>query len=394
MDKETLQQFSTLLRSGKAGECRVLAERKLQENGDNFLALAYRGIARGLLGEKQDGTADLRNAADGAATQQNRSVEAFARHYLGNALVEAREPAAGLEALERAAELGLDGPDILTALCQAANAAGNEKKARKWGERALLAKDAQVDCPAEQRVARKRPKPFDPEAKSRNIIAYSLFGDDPYYCQCALTNARQLPFIYPEFTARFYCSSTIPERVVQELALTGADVRVSNNTKAPKFAGLFWRFLPFDEMDVDCVLVRDVDSPVLPRERAAIDKWLSSEFPFHVLRDNIQHTAPILAGLWGGFTGLLPRLGPLIDSHVKRDATRYSDQNFLRQFVWPRIRDATLAIDSTYSLHHTVDYPPGFDKVGVVHVGVGWPRKSMAVPGRKQMDEMQRARRN
>jgi hypothetical protein len=52
--------------------------------------------------------------------------------------------------------------------------------------------------------------------------------------------------------------------------------------------------------------VRDVDSPILPRERAGIDLWLASDAPFYCLRDNPIHAEPMLAGMWGGFTGLLP----------------------------------------------------------------------------------------
>ena len=136
-----------------------------------------------------------------------------------------------------------------------------------------------------------------------------------------------------------------------------------------------WRLLVFDDPAVRVALIRDVDSPVLPRERAAVDVWLQSEAPFHVLRDHVKHTAPILAGLWGGFTGLLPKLGPPAFAYAHRDATRFCDQNFLREFVWPRIRGATLAVDSVYALRETVDYPTEFPRYDPVHVGCSWSRQ-------------------
>ena len=37
-----------------------------------------------------------------------------------------------------------------------------------------------------------------------NLITFSLFGDNPLYCQGAVENANTARVIYPEWTARFY----------------------------------------------------------------------------------------------------------------------------------------------------------------------------------------------
>jgi hypothetical protein len=229
-------------------------------------------------------------------------------------------------------------------------------------------------------VPRRRPVAFNSKSRARNIISYSLFGDDLYYRECAITNARQARFAFPEFTARFYCSAGVPEPALQALAATGAQIKISEDRSGAFFGALMWRFLALDDPDVDVVLVRDVDSPLLSRERAAIDLWLQDDAPFHVLRDNILHTAPIMAGLWGGFTGLLPKLGPKIVKYLQVDTTRYCDQSFLSKFVWPQIRDATLAIDSVYSLGKSVDFPAAFPKHGRDHVGVSWSRQQILGP--------------
>jgi hypothetical protein len=138
------------------------------------------------------------------------------------------------------------------------------------------------------------------------------------------------------------------------------------------FAGLFWRFLAFDDPNVHLVLVRDVDSPILPRERAGIDLWLASDAPFYCLRDNPIHAEPMLAGMWGGFTGLLPKIEPLAIRYARWDHSKFVDQRFLRQVIWPRIRAATLSIDSYNSLGTSVDFPEGFPKFGRLHVGMSW----------------------
>jgi hypothetical protein len=64
--------------------------------------------------------------------------------------------------------------------------------------------------------------------------------------------------MFPEFTARFYCAPDVPRWVLQ--TLTAAEAHVIMTTargSAPTspFAGLFWRFLAFDDPNVDVVLV-------------------------------------------------------------------------------------------------------------------------------------------
>jgi len=100
--------------------------------------------------------------------------------------------------------------------------------------------------------------------------------------------------------------------VIDALTAAGSQVKIDVYKETHPYSGLMWRFLPFDDPEVDIVLVRDVDSPITLRERAGVDLWLKRDAPFHVMRDHIQHTAPILAGLWGGFTRLLPPLRPSI----------------------------------------------------------------------------------
>src|SRR5207302_11089623 len=96
------------------------------------------------------------------------------------------------------------------------------------------------------------------------------------------------------------------------------------------WSGLFWRFYAFDDPEVNVVMVRDIDSPFTLRERLAVEEWLASEFPFHVIRDHYNHSEPMMAGLWGGWTRLLPPMRALVERHLPQARDRYSDQEFLR----------------------------------------------------------------
>ena len=63
--------------------------------------------------------------------------------------------------------------------------------------------------------------------------------------------------------------------------------------------GALWRFLVACDPQVDCYIVRDVDSPPCGRDRQMADEWLASGRDFHIIRDHPQHATLILAGLWG-----------------------------------------------------------------------------------------------
>ena len=63
--------------------------------------------------------------------------------------------------------------------------------------------------------------------------------------------------------------------------------------------GLFWRFYPASQDDVEVLLCRDTDCRLGRREKAAVERWLASDRDFHIMRDHPEHDTPILGGMWG-----------------------------------------------------------------------------------------------
>lgn len=57
-----------------------------------------------------------------------------------------------------------------------------------------------------------------------NIIAFSLFGANPRYCETSILNIQLAKQIYPEWTCRFYVDDTVPVLVQQRLKEKGAQV--------------------------------------------------------------------------------------------------------------------------------------------------------------------------
>jgi len=310
------------------------------------------------------------------AVHTNAGVEvAFGRYLNGEGFKEA-----ALNCFQAAVGLDAGNADALALICMHHVQRQQSDLARQYGQKALEARDRQaMATPDIRAVPPSRPTAFDPTSPGQNIIAYSLFGMSQYYWECALTAAAMAYAIFPEWRCRFYCDSKVPKGVLQQLGRLRAQVFISPQDST-NWSGLFWRFFAFDDPKVNVVMIRDVDSPFTVRERLAVDAWLASTAPFHVIRDHYNHCEPMMAGLWGGWTRLLPPLHGLARDFRVKVKGRFADQEFLRLNVWPRIRQATLAHDRFYRLGDTRP-PPSHPTETHTHIGMGWPRRGARPAG-------------
>lgn len=192
--------------------------------------------------------------------------------------------------------------------------------------------------------------PPSPEGRTRRIISFSLWGSAPLYTRGALENVRLAAEFYPGWTCRIHHDDSVPASVLEDLAGAGAEL-VSMEPGSGPTHGLFWRFLVSDDPTVSHFLCRDADSRLNSRERAAVDAWIASGLPFHVMRDHIMHTDLMLAGMWGGRAGVLPPIAPLLRAATPSGDGRLRDQRFLARHIWPLIEDRCLVHDSAHPGH-------------------------------------------
>ena len=208
------------------------------------------------------------------------------------------------------------------------------------------------------------PPPFDPGATARNVIAFSLFGSADKYLNGAIRNALAARFLYPEWTCRFYIDASVSQRCRDRLKAEGAQVQLITGMPAARY-GTFWRFLAADDPAVDRYLLRDCDACLNLRERAAVEDWIASGQPFHLMRDGFTHTDLVLAGMWGGVRGALPPMLPAVtDFCATAPFSRAADQAFLRERVWPHLRGRVLAHDACFTALGAVPFPPRADIPG------------------------------
>lgn len=236
---------------------------------------------------------------------------------------------------------------------------GLRDDARGYGKLSLQRADARhgqaVTCPALATA----PPAWRADQPHRNIIAYTLFGDSPRYCESAIANVQVAAELFPHWRCRVYLDDSVPSLVHQRLADAGAQVIDMSGSARDGVHPLMWRFLVVDDPEVDRYLIRDADSLLSEREQVAVEQWLDSGRWFHHIRDNATHTELILAGLWGGCRGALPPLKPLMQAWLagQSDVTRFADQIFLREQVWPTLRQSVLSHDEWFDFHDARPFP-------------------------------------
>ncbi len=243
-----------------------------------------------------------------------------------------------------------------------------EEGVRLLAHKDKIACDAFAKSSCTLRVPDPQPRAFDYLQPARNIISFSLWGQDPVYVHGAIVNARLAANMYYGWTTRFYCDSSVPADALEELRYNGAQVVMVDDPRLLPVRHL-WRFLVSDDPEVDWFVCRDTDSRVNAQELLAVEEWIRSGKAFHVMRDHIYHMELILAGMWGGVAGVLPNVREAILREDVYSRNRFGDQAFLMQFVWPLIKDHVLIHDSHYRVHGSKDFPEAYRLPRPIHVG-------------------------
>lgn len=181
----------------------------------------------------------------------------------------------------------------------------------------------------------------------RKIISFSLWGTNTRYTDGAIKNTDLAKKIYPDWTCRFYLGKSV-SREVTDLLARKDNTEVVVMDEEGDWSGMFWRFYPASEPDVDAMISRDTDSRLTMREKSAVDEWLLSDKKFHIMRDHPYHAVPILGGMWGAKKGAIPQMRKLINEYTKDDVWQV-DQNFLAHEVYPLIKEDVYEHDEFFA---------------------------------------------
>jgi len=174
----------------------------------------------------------------------------------------------------------------------------------------------------------------------KKVISFSLWGDNLMYVVGALVNADIAKEQWEGWTCRFYVSDNVPKEAIDDLKQRD-NVEVVEMHRDESWNGMFWRFYPASDSDVDVAIFRDADSRLNIRDKAAVEEWLQSDKGVHIMRDNCQHGWTICGGMWGTKKGALTNLKELIedsDMIKKKEFNKHGiDQIFLQYEVYANI---------------------------------------------------------
>ena len=131
----------------------------------------------------------------------------------------------------------------------------------------------------------------------KKCISYSLWGDNKVYTYGMVENVLLAKEVYPDWTVRIHYNDTVPPYIIEWFKSQENAELIHHPGTKKKASNTLWRF---EDMFTDwTVIVRDSDSRLNIREKAAVDEWLESTKDFHIMRDHEHHLVSIMAGAFG-----------------------------------------------------------------------------------------------
>ena len=198
----------------------------------------------------------------------------------------------------------------------------------------------------------------------KKIISFSLWGDNPMYTVGAIKNAELALDVYPDWVCRYYVGKSVPIDIITSLVeRKNTEVFVMN--EQGDWTGMFWRFYPASDADVNIMISRDTDSRLNLREKAAVDDWLASDKDFHIMRDHPHHATEILGGMWGIRGNRLSNMKQMIHNYTKGDFWQV-DQNFLKEQIYPIIKNYACVHDEFFEKKSFPTKRSGIEFVGQI----------------------------
>ena len=168
------------------------------------------------------------------------------------------------------------------------------------------------------------------------LISFCLYGSpvagyDRKYLAGMAANIELAKTIYPGWSVRCYVDAPQPDLTCEQIVMG----------RSIGHAGMAWRLHAMADTSLECVLFRDADSRLNPREAAAVDVWLRGEAVAHSMHDHRHHVQhPLMGGMWGIRHGWrhFPDIAALIAEYQRHRSVEWIDDlRFLEQRVYLRI---------------------------------------------------------
>lgn len=180
---------------------------------------------------------------------------------------------------------------------------------------------------------------FSKHNVGKRIISYSLYGNDQRYIDGAFANVELMPTIYIDWEIYIYHDATVPSNIIDKLK-TYHYVKMINMLNSSIINKISWCFLVASETDVERYVIRNIDTRLSLREKAAVDDWITSGKRFHVMRDHPSHSRyPMNSGMWGGTRDAMPNMHSLLLTQHQENR-HIENMKFLDSVVWMKAKSS------------------------------------------------------
>ena len=207
--------------------------------------------------------------------------------------------------------------------------------------------------------------------KSR-IISFCLFGSEPSNIEGAVANTKIASQIFPEWIVRIYHDDTVPNQVLQTIKSENVQF-VKITTKTPFEPKEIWNLFVATDPCLERYLIRNINTRLTARERAAVDQWIDSGKRFHIIRDHPVHVNDsIPSGLWGGTKDAVTDMMSLIHKYIENRSHYGTLQQFLNREIWQLAKMSVLQHDSVSCEKYPGSVPSptkrqGFEFIGAIY---------------------------
>jgi len=174
----------------------------------------------------------------------------------------------------------------------------------------------------------------------KKVLSFSLWGNNPMYTSGAIRNAEDAKTVYPDFECWFFVhEETVPKETVEKLQEFDNTKIIFKSGDLKYVKPMMWRFEAIDDPEVEIMMSRDTDTRFTFREKLAVEEWLNSGKIFHIMRDHPCHEQKIMGGMFG--TKKIPKINNWLEiiNNVVQTSSYMYDQDFLRDYIYPHIKD-------------------------------------------------------
>lgn len=212
------------------------------------------------------------------------------------------------------------------------------------------------------------------------VISFCLYGNKDLYCVGLIENIDIINKKYKDWKIYVFYNN-IPYTVLKLLQNKNNVYLFECIHNGYKWEGMFWRFYPIEQTDVDFFISRDADSRISDREMNLINEWICSKKAFHIIRDHPFHSIEILGGTFGVNIQKFKEL--IVNKDLKsidfykehyycifdKNREKWPDQQFLKEVIYPIIKDDNITHISCETVRYSqndVLIPPNKNYVGQV----------------------------